>query len=246
MIATITALYVKWIAAVISAKRGDSRRSILPSVRSVVTGVEIYGRYVESFRRVMDPGQSRMSCRSRHPAGRWFPIRSGLGLRCQVCVAGRSTVETPWHVERHALAIPRSKVDHGDHDADVFASIGHACVPEAQIADDQRSLSDGRLERRPQGSTGIEAGLLDPTRGALSVCTFLIVDRGVRVRTQPKLSGSIDRRHINEPHVDDRSEGDGGMRKVGIIVHRLRLIRLDGSIARDEGQRGLATEVGRG
>lgn len=142
-------------------------------------------------------------------------------------------------------------MDLGEHDADVLGLVGHAGVPDGEVADGEAALAQRRLAGGArEGDLGVEMVLRDVARGALALLAALARD-GAVVRAQPALGRPVVRVHADEGHVGHEREALGRVRELDVVVHGLALV-LDagegrhGGVARGERPLGARAEDGGG
>lgn len=123
----------------------------------------------------------------------------------------------------------RSVEDDGKHDASLLSRVGHASMPQPQIAEDNRTPLQAGVDRSPDFAPFLQVLLSNH-----GLAHFAVVVKVCILGTQPELSGTIFGATVNETGVVSNGKGVLGVLKAEVSMNHLALIRGDEGVAADE------------
>lgn len=144
------------------------------------------------------------------------------------------SLDAPRQFQLQFASVPTGKLHSDQHNSWVVGAIGHSSMPETEVADDERSFGQARLDR-----WSYFPPLSLKSRFDLVGLWIEDADIGVGVSAQPDFSGAILRGHVDQVDVDAVSKGYLGKIKVDINMWWLTASGFEGGIGAVEAQSGI-------
>ncbi len=112
---------------------------------------------------------------------------------------------------------------HCKHDPDIVGSVGHPCVPQSQITNNDAALGNERLAWWIGLGPIFQERCLDSSRSPFAVCTFLCLGSKILMCAQPHFRRTILGFHVNQRNIDYQSKRMIRMCEVRVGMYRLSL-----------------------